>query len=992
MNLSHIYLYKLKKKPMKKNLTVFLMLFILVFGAGSLFAQSYDVSGSIKNPKTGEFLSDAVVSLSPGNYYSTSGTLGEFIIKKVPAGNYTIKVSLIGYEPYSAEISVNQNTSINVELKSSGFTTEVIEVNRAVERQTPVAFTNIDSKTIETRRHGQDAPMLLKNVPGFYAYSTDGVGNGEGRLLIRGFSQNYVQVLINGIPTNDPESNSVYWSNWGSVSSNAGSIQIQRGAGSSLYGSGSFGGSFNILTASDLNRFYGANMTIGDPTNTLYGVSLRSGLINGKFAGTLNIDRKIAEGTRISGRYEGLNYYTSLSFFPTAHQSLNLVLHGAPQEHGYSFSNHVIFFKKFGYTANSAPILPVSLLQYLPNNATTGAPNYGINTDTRVLKDDNYVNLSHNFFHKPQLELHYNHSFKDNSTLKTTFFFSMGRGGGSSINSSGTMFRINKNTNFSGYSIDTITTNLLNNEGVINDSAGAMTYLKNAYQRISYSLHQQFGILASYQKDLTKQLSFTGGAEFRRWTADHPGHFTNLFGKTSVSQTYGARKLNNTIGTFQRAVYQGDLDGPESDLGNIFGWNLAGSKDPTYRTQYRNYTGETPQFTVFAQGNYKFEDIGLNFMGSLQYAWYQYKLTENMPSESAIGTQLDSVSATNLGLLSASNEGPRGDKFYMTDGSNWYEFNLFRGDRSRGFLQPKFGVNWNATRNINLFANFAHVERMVDLGVYYDQGNVNPNVEDEKSNQFELGVGWSSDFFQAKLNGYYMLWDNKSARISDISQAGQPGYDRNGFRSELIGTSEHKGIELELGLSLDKWLPVKGFGLRSAFTYMDNVWKTVLDNVKTDLNGNRRAFNTSALDANGKSYTLYFDELEGTPVASGPQLMTSASLFYDNQGFFGSIDVNFFGRDIMLDGGTYQPVKSEFLNTSATNKEVYRTEYDTELPTRFIFDFNAGYNFRWEKYLQGTISFQVLNLFDTEYFASSDRYGLIPGLLRTFRVNLSLGY
>ncbi|MCX7834282.1 MAG: TonB-dependent receptor [Ignavibacteria bacterium] len=976
---------------MKKKLKTFLLTFVLVLSSVSLFAQSYNVSGSVKSLKTGEFLSDAIISLFPADLTTTSGSFGEFIFKKVPSGKYTLKVNLIGYEPYTEEINVNQNTSLNINLVSLGFTTEVIEVNRAIERETPVSFTNIDSKTIESKRHGQDAPLLIKNVPGFYAYSTDGVGNGEGRLLIRGFSQNYVQVLINGIPTNDPESNAVYWSNWGSVSSNAGSVQIQRGAGSSLYGSGSFGGSFNILTATDINRFYGLNLILGSPKNSLYGISFKTGLI-GKFAGTLNIDRKIAEGSRISGRYEGINYYTSINFYPSSHQSFNLVLHGAPQEHGYSYSNHIIYFNKFGYTANSAPLLPISVLKYLPNNATTGAPNYGINSDSRVLKDDKYVNLSHNFYHKPQLELHYNHTFADNSYLKATFFFSIGRGGGSSINGAGTMFSISKNSNFIGYSIDTLKTNLLNNEGVISDSASAMNYLKNAFQRISYSLHQQFGILASYQKDFSKNLSITGGIELRKWTADHPGHYTNLFGKTNITQTYGYRKPDNTIGTFARKVYQGDLDGPESDLGNIFGWNLAGSKDPTYKTQYRNYLGETPQFTIFAQSNYEFEKIGLNLMGSLQYVWYQYKLTENMPSENAIGRQLDSLTAINLGLLTAANEGPRGDKFYMTDGNKWYEFNLFRGDRTRGFFQPKFGFNWNATKNINIFANFAHVERMIDLGVYYDQGNVNPSVEDEKSNQFELGIGWTSNFVQLKLNGYYMLWDNKSARISDISMAGQPGYDRNGFRSELIGTSEHKGIEFEAGISFDSWLPFKGLTFKGSFTYMDNVWKTVLDNVKKDRNGNRRAFNSNALDANGKSYTLYFDELEGKPVASGPQLMTSASLQYNYKGFFCSFDMNFFGRDIMLDGGTYLPVKSEFYGTSASNKELYKTEYDTELPTRFIFDFNAGYNFKFEKIVQGTISFQILNLFDTKYFSSSDRFGLIPGYLRTFRANLSLGY
>ncbi|HEY5535196.1 MAG TPA: TonB-dependent receptor plug domain-containing protein [Ignavibacteria bacterium] len=106
------------------------------------------------------------------------------------------------------------------------------------------------------------------------------MGNGEGQLLVRGFTQNYIQVLINGIPTNDPESNAVYWSNWGAVSANAGSIQIQRGAGSSLYGAGSFGGSFNILTENaNPYPYYSLHGSVGSPMNTLFGGSLSTGLI-----------------------------------------------------------------------------------------------------------------------------------------------------------------------------------------------------------------------------------------------------------------------------------------------------------------------------------------------------------------------------------------------------------------------------------------------------------------------------------------------------------------------------------------------------------------------------------------------------------------------------------------------------------------------------------------------------------------------------------------
>jgi len=91
------------------------------------------------------------------------------------------------------------NTCFAQDTKKDTVEIEIIEINRATDRETPVAFSNIGQLQIEEKRAGQDAPLLVRNVPGFYAYSTDGAGNGEAQLLIRGFNQNYVQVMINGI-------------------------------------------------------------------------------------------------------------------------------------------------------------------------------------------------------------------------------------------------------------------------------------------------------------------------------------------------------------------------------------------------------------------------------------------------------------------------------------------------------------------------------------------------------------------------------------------------------------------------------------------------------------------------------------------------------------------------------------------------------------------------------------------------------------------------
>ncbi|MCB0721631.1 MAG: TonB-dependent receptor [Ignavibacteriae bacterium] len=870
---------------------------------------------------------------------------------------------------------------------STKYSTETIEINRAVDRETPVSFSNVSQEQIESRTYSQDAPLLVRNVPGFYSYSSDGVGNGEAKLYIRGFTQEYVQVLINGIPTNDPESNAVYWSNWGSVSSNAGSFQIQRGAGSSLYGAGSFGGSFNIVTQlPSLTPFYGLEFAVGDPTSTRYGVKLGTGLLGGKFSSELNIQRKVANGSRTDGRYEGFNYYTSNAFFPTSNQVFKLVLHGAPQEHGYSWSQNIAYFKKYSYGANLAPFLPNTIVDQLPPNATTGDANYGLTDGVRELDGPTYTSLAHNFFHKPQLELSHAITLSNKAILNSTFFYSIGRGGGSSLNSSGTVFRLNRGVGSNGMTVDTLVVDKLGPDGFVDDlSVATNTYLANAFQRTSYSLHSQFGLLSSYTQQVSNKFQFTAGGEFRSWTADHPGYFTNMYGNTTRTFRYSRRDTSGNLGTFNRVVYQGDLDGP-NDVGDPFSWNITDANG-TYNNQYRNYRGETPQFTLFTQGNLQFNKV--NFMGSLQYVWYKYKITERMPSENAIGQQLTQSQVSSLGITQ---EGAIGDNFYMKDNSgNYYEFPLVNAERSRGFLQPKLGVNYNINKNWNTFASFAHVERFVNLSVYYNYGRINPDAEDEKSNQFEAGVGFGNENAALKLNGYYMIWDNKSTTITDPSKAGDPGYDRNGNRTELIGSSINKGIEFEMNVSLAKLTKIPGLGVRGSFTYMDNVWSDILSSVETNPDGTRRAFNTGALDQNGNVDTLYFDELDGTPVASGPQLISTLSLTYNHKSFFGNIDLSNYSRNILLDGGTYMAVDGEFVGTNAAGQQLFQSEYSDQLPSATILDADVGYNFNFNKYLKGSITFQVLNIFDSEWLSSSDNFGVIPGLGRTFRGNLTIG-
>lgn len=123
-----------------------------------------------------------------------------------------------------------------------------VSTSRAGDRA-PVAHATLDREAITRANWGQDTPMVLATLPGAYAYSDAGNGIGYSYLSVRGFPQRRISVLVNGVPLNDPETHEVWWIDHPDLLASASQVQLQRGAGSALYGAASLGGSVDIATA-----------------------------------------------------------------------------------------------------------------------------------------------------------------------------------------------------------------------------------------------------------------------------------------------------------------------------------------------------------------------------------------------------------------------------------------------------------------------------------------------------------------------------------------------------------------------------------------------------------------------------------------------------------------------------------------------------------------------------------------------------------------------
>ena len=198
---------------------------ILVFTSANLSAQQ-TVSGTVRDASTTEGLVGAIIIVDDGKLYHTNADLDGNYKLTLPNGNYLLKVKYTGYVTDSVQLKVaGKNISHNFSCSSKTLKEVEIISDVAIDRKTPVAFSNINENKIKEEAGGRDITMLLNSTPGAYA-TEQGGGAGDSRVNIRGVDQRNVGVMVDGVPMNDMENGQVYWSNWSGLSDVTRTMQV----------------------------------------------------------------------------------------------------------------------------------------------------------------------------------------------------------------------------------------------------------------------------------------------------------------------------------------------------------------------------------------------------------------------------------------------------------------------------------------------------------------------------------------------------------------------------------------------------------------------------------------------------------------------------------------------------------------------------------------------------------------------------------------------
>ncbi|MBX9806697.1 MAG: TonB-dependent receptor [Flavobacteriaceae bacterium] len=842
---------------------------------------------------------------------------GKFSVNTT-ANSGELVISFIGYDAKTVKFSVSTGGTTNLgtivlsansnELNEVVVTSGVIDI--AKDRKTPVAVSTIKAAEIQEKLGTQEFPEILKNTPSVYVTKSGG-GFGDSRINIRGFNQNNIAVMINGVPVNDMENSSVYWSNWAGLSDVTSAMQVQRGLGSSKLAISSVGGTINVITkSSDMKEGGAFSSGFGNAGYLKVQGSYNTGKLANGLSASVLLSRTQGDGYVTGTQFEGTNYYVALGYSTKSNKhDFQFTVTGAPQWHNQrSTASTIATYQQYGSIDN---------------------PNTKYNADAGYMNGEEY-NIKKNYYHKPIASLNWNYKINETTKLSTVLYGSWGRGAGTSATggikgkasndvlafrtpsglvdydkirayNSGIPVLIN---GFTGLQTRTKIGGVYQNSAYFSGSSttgypvGTSTSTSGISQTSSINSHDWYGGVINLNKKLSETLSLDFGVDARTYKGYHYTVLNDLLG--------GSEYFDNTVESLKPA-----------------GRHLT----TTYATDV--------QWNVFDKKNY--EKIAFNSTGDVK--WY------------GAFTQLeyskDNLTAFIQGAVSQQRFKRLDDFVYLPTNplsSTKYE-NILGGN-------VKGGANYNINENHNVYVNAGYYSKQPFFNAVYpnNKSTINPNLTNEEVLGFEGGYGFRSAKFRANVNVYNTTWNNRylkgNALPASAATPTTPAIVAGTTYTEYVGLNEmHSGIEFEANSNI-----TEKFKVNAMFSY--GIWEY---KGNANVNAYYQADNTSV--PGYVATTVYMDKVK---VGDAAQMTASLGASYEVLSRV-ILDANYNFNDNLYAG--ISPINF----ASPTNKG------SLQLPSYGLMDAGFSYKIFVDKKRGDSFSFRlnVNNVLDKTYIAES---------------------
>ena len=927
--------------------------------------------------ETGTGLAHVNLLLEETGEGSSSDSSGWFQIHTTRQGQGHLKVTHMGFTALRLSVEIPGSAPVLIVLSPTVIQlSEVIIQGTAVtDIRAPVTHSSLATEEISRKQGVQDIPLLLNLEPGVSVSNDGGSGFGDSQIRIRGFDEKRLQVLVNNIPINDPETKEVAWSSWSALPDATQAIQVQRGVGTALYGTGAIGGAINIVTQDALaQRATRFSYSAGAYGIHKLGVSFNSGMLPQDRSFVFKLGYLHGSSWRENSYHESLQYYFSMTQRIGSQQLFNLVFQGAPQFHTLSFAglNAASYASPSQFVADSLRLNAYG--QYAFGFGADFNGNVHTNSDalssadrerdTRLLDallfrsriaaapadqvggfvlNQGRTSLNNNISHRPQLELHHNWYLDADSKLTTTAFISKGLDYSDDVYPAWYIPRAPD-----GHYDHDILTN------------GAYWGGNEVFEYRYYSDFLQLGILSAYA---TQQHGheFSIGLEVRHWIARHAGEVLNIFSQDQVPVP---------IGSMVHPLMAGNL--------------------------FYDFTTSKPQGTLFAHALWNWGDWQL--MTNIQASLMRFRVQEQIPSNNNYPNHLDPAAVDLHGGSSWSGTATWDDDQDPGTPEVTVQYTLWDYRKGFQYLTPRLGLAYTPLPNFSLYTNLSLGIKEPEIKHFYGYGAPQDDLELEQTVDLEAGFRYRSQVqgvpFSVNLTGYNIDFDGKLMQITLPEKANTPGYDYAGHTYVAVGDARYQGLELAARLDLPR-----GFSYKITASASRNLWgepqgtegaqrlyanEAVAGLDYVDLNQN------GLWDEGGAELALHrnFVSRYGARYDVGmPQLIWNNSLVYARGGNSGSLSLRYFRDLYVLENN------AEILVGTGPDGLFFTEDdaYSATLPAALILDGQVIKVFHFSTF-HLRASLQAQNLLDRAYWQRGDEFGVLPGAARTWLLGLSCDF
>lgn len=184
------------------NLRKYILFACFLFLGILAMAQNAVIKGFTYDESTGESLPYCTIQLMGTSFGALSDVTGAFLINKIPAGTYTVKVSLLGYIDLFDTVKVSGNTTLTkrYSISPNSQTLDAVQIvgeNTRKEQETRTSVISVTPKDMSKMPAigGQpDFAQYLQVLPGIIS-----TGDQGGQLYVRGGTPVQNMLLMDGV-------------------------------------------------------------------------------------------------------------------------------------------------------------------------------------------------------------------------------------------------------------------------------------------------------------------------------------------------------------------------------------------------------------------------------------------------------------------------------------------------------------------------------------------------------------------------------------------------------------------------------------------------------------------------------------------------------------------------------------------------------------------------------------------------------------------------